>query len=80
MRSAGIAGLVALGELGPWAAWETLGELGKCFPDEGQLLLHWARYFRVATVQSLMGMLHYDGPAELLSMCLCLYQAGIDAN
>ena len=57
-----------------------LGELGKYFPDEGQHLLLWARHFRAATVQSLMDMLRYDGPVELLSMCLCFYQAGTDAN
>ena len=80
MRSAGIVSLVAFGAEGPWAASETLQELGKHFPDEQQHLTHWARYFRVADVLSLMRMLRYDGPLELLSMCLCLYQVGTASN
>ena len=47
------------------------------FPEH---LLRWARYFRVANVQCLMRTLRYDGPLELLSMCLCLYQARTDSN
>lgn len=80
MRSAGIVSLVAFGAEGPWAASETLQELGKHFPDEQQHLTHWARYFRVADVLSLTRMLRYDGPLELLSMCLCLYQVGTVSN
>jgi hypothetical protein len=76
MRSAGIIGLVALGADGPWAASETLQEFRQHFPDEGQHLPHWARYFQVADVLSLVRMLRYSGPLELLTMCLCLYQVG----
>ena len=80
MRSAGIVSLVAVRAEGPWAASETLQELGKHFPDEQQHLTHWSCYFRVADVLSLTRMLRYDGPLELLSMCLCLYQVGTVSN
>lgn len=81
MRSHGIPGLLATGEVGavsgavsaPFANAHLLAEFGRWVPDESCHLVRLGALFSVSTVHDLANALHYNGPLELLSMWLCLF-------
>ena len=87
MRARGIPQLVLLGqgsELREHLAAEALPRCTKPFPDVNNWLLRMATFLQAPDLGSLQAAMRHDGPAELLSMWLCLYttewdlQAGLD--
>lgn len=88
MRARGIPQLVLLGqgasELREHQAAEALPRCAKPFPDVNGWLLRMATFLQSPDLASLQQAMHHDGPAELLSMWLCLYttewdlQTGLD--